>query len=148
MLRISKLSDYAIVLLVSMAEQPGYIVNAASLANSTGIAKPTVTKLLKILAADGLLHSALGRNGGYRLALPPAQISMQRIIEAIEGPIALTECNQDDSDCNLAGRCHPRAHWRLINRVVREALAGVSLAEIRQQMPTEVVDNRPGRWHG
>ncbi len=135
MLRISKLSDYAIVLLTAMAEQDAAIVNAGSLARATGLARPTVTKLLKVLAFHGMLVSIQGRNGGYRLAVPPGDISMQQIIEAVDGPIAITECNQATGDCTIEQSCQSRRHWRRINQAVRQALADVKLSQLIHPEP-------------
>mgnify|MGYP006272870393 CR=1 FL=1 len=133
MLRISKLSDYAIVLLTTMAEQHSHAVNAVRLAERTGLAKPTVTKLLKLLAADGLLQSIQGRHGGYQLAIEPADISIRRIIEAVDGPIAITECSHTTGDCGIEQTCHSRGHWQQINRAVRQALADVKLEQLAQE---------------
>lgn len=130
MLRIGKLTDYSIVLLSCMARDCNETVNARGLATATGIAQPTVMKLLKILAAHGLLHSVLGRGGGYRLARRPQQIALTEIIEAVEGPIALTECNLDSGDCGIQQQCNTRPHWMHINDAVRQALNGVTLEQL------------------
>jgi FeS assembly SUF system regulator len=138
-LRIGKLTDYSIVLLSSMARDRDDTVNARGLAAATGIGQPTVMKLLKILTAHGLLHSVQGRGGGYRLARRPQQIALTEIIEAVEGPIALTECNLDSGDCGIQRQCNTRPHWMHINHAVRQALNGVTLEQlITTQAPVEV----------
>ncbi len=130
MLRVSKLSDYAIVLLTEMAQSSNYRANARLLAAGTNIAKPTVVKLLKQLKEQGLLSSEQGRHGGYRLARAPSEISLSDIIEAVEGPIALTECIEQDGDCQIRPHCAPRSHWVYINAAFRQALLTVTLDQL------------------
>jgi FeS assembly SUF system regulator len=142
MLRISKLSDYAIVLLCVMAKQEGRTLTARSLAQATGVTAPTVTKLLKQLAAHGLLRSVQGRRGGYGLARDAAAITLTEIIEAVDGPIAMTECNLDEHDCGIEESCNAQTHWRLINVAVRQALSGVSLDALTAPTPSV-----PVTWH-
>jgi FeS assembly SUF system regulator len=131
MLRISKLSDYAIVLLCEVARAPGgQGVTARQLAEETDIALPTVIKLLKRLRDHGVLVSMQGRNGGYRLARPAAATSLAMIIEAVEGPIALTECMHEEVDCQIHRNCNTRPHWMHINTAFRQALALVNLNDL------------------
>lgn len=131
MLRISKLSDYAIVLLCEVAREPGERgVTARKLAANTHISLPTVIKLLKILKEHGLLVSTQGRNGGYRLAKAPAETHLALIIEAVEGPIALTECTTAALDCQIHANCHTRSHWIHINAAFRQALSVVTLKDL------------------
>jgi FeS assembly SUF system regulator len=146
-LRIGKLTDYSIVLLSCMAKEQGHTVNARGLAESTGIGQPTVMKLLKIMTAHGLLHSVQGRGGGYRLARPARQIPLTEIIEAVEGPIALTECNLDSGDCGIQHQCNTRPHWMHINNAIREALNGVTLEQLIAQR-TAVEVSWTGRGDG
>ena len=135
MLRLSKLGDYAIVLMSSLSLRDRYTAPARVLAAETKIPWPTVVKLLKILAAGGAVRSVQGRNGGYSLARPPSQISLTEIIEVVEGPIAITECTGEASDCGIENSCQVRRHWLVINGVVRKALTGISLADLA---PAEV----------
>ena len=133
MLRISKLTDYGIVLSTQLALAYGRgLSSVAELSGGTGIPQPTVSKVLKSLARHGLIVSQRGAQGGYRLARPPAEVSVVEIITVLEGPIAVTECSSDDSDpgCQREDACGVRANWQRINRAVEEALAGVSLAEM------------------
>jgi FeS assembly SUF system regulator len=144
MLRISKLSDYAIVLLSEIArEQGGQGVTARHLAASTHIALPTVVKLLKLLKDHGVLLSMQGRNGGYRLAHRPSDTNLAVIIEAVEGPIALTECMNEELDCQIHHNCNTKAHWVHINAAFRQALSVVNLNDLtRGTMPVRV------SWNG
>jgi FeS assembly SUF system regulator len=131
MLRISKLSDYAIVLLCEIARaENGQGTAARQLALSTRIALPTVIKLLKLLKDHGVLLSMQGRHGGYRLARPPAMTNLAAIIEAVEGPIALTECMTEGLDCQIHRNCNTRPHWIHINKAFRQALSGVTLSDL------------------
>lgn len=138
MLKISRMSDYAIVLLTVMARTDAKQYTARILADDSGLTLPTVGKLLKMLSAGGLLHSQQGRNGGYRLARPANEISLADIIEVIDGPIAMTECFTVDHDCDREANCELRPHWQAINQSVRQLLGNTSLAaliEPVQQVP-------------
>ncbi|MGH8557206.1 MAG: SUF system Fe-S cluster assembly regulator [Methylococcales bacterium] len=130
MLRLSKLTDYATVLLGFMARQQAEIHAAVEIAQATDIGLPTVSKLLKLLCRSGLVHSIRGAKGGYCLSAPPGKISVADIIQAIEGPIALTECSISDDYCRQSGHCDIRSNWRVINQAVRTALESVSLADL------------------
>ncbi|MGD2074015.1 MAG: SUF system Fe-S cluster assembly regulator [Gammaproteobacteria bacterium] len=130
MLTLSKLSDYALVLMAFLAARDGYRASARTLAEGTRIPMPTVVKLLKLLAAGGTLRSIQGRSGGYRLERAPSDVSVREIIETIEGPIALTECNRDAGSCLIEDSCRVHRHWLLINGVFRQSLANISLADL------------------
>lgn len=130
MLTLSKLSDYAIVLMSFLARHDEYRANAGTLSQATRIPMPTVVKLLKMLVAGGALQSIQGRGGGYRLGRLPGDISLSEIIESIEGPIAVTECNRETGDCRIQDECQVRPHWRVINQALRETLAAISLADL------------------
>src|SRR5579871_6246816 len=99
MLRISKLTDYATVILAVLAEHPGQLHTATALAEGTRIAAPTVSKLLKQLQRAGLVASTRGLHGGYQLARPAAQITAADILDALEGPVALTDCSAGHGQC-------------------------------------------------
>ncbi|MBU6206481.1 MAG: SUF system Fe-S cluster assembly regulator [Alphaproteobacteria bacterium] len=133
-MRLSSLTDYAVVLLAAAARHcGGSRVNAADLAEETGLPLPTVHKLVSKLSAAGLLRSVRGSGGGFRLARPAAAITLADIIEAIEGPIALTACIETGQhDCGHEGVCKVQPHWSAVNGAVRGALAGVSLTSLSQ----------------
>lgn len=135
MLKISRMSDYAIVLLTAMARTDATQYTARVLADDTGLTLPTVGKLLKMLSAGGLLLSQQGRNGGYRLARTASEISLADIIEAIDGPIAMTECFTVDHDCDREANCGLRPHWQAINQSVRQLLDSTSLAALIEPIP-------------
>lgn len=131
MIRISRLTDYGIVLMSYMAAKPDGIHNAAEAAAEAHLPLPTVSKLLRVLTHEGLLTSHRGVKGGYTLAREPEQISVASIIRALEGPIALTVCADDPSgDCELELLCPVRAPWQKINQAIRQALEDISLAEM------------------
>ncbi len=132
MLRVTKLTDYATVVLTVLAARPGEVLSAADLAEQSGLEPPTVSKLLKPLAQAGLVEGLRGVHGGYRLARDAAEISLIAIVEAMEGPLAMTECSQQDGHCGIAHQCSVRSNWRLINDVVADALRGVTLAQMLQ----------------
>ncbi len=130
MLRTSKLTDYATVILAYLADDPARQYAAADVAEAVGIALPTVSKVLKTLTRGSLLSTTRGAKGGYRLAYPAVEISLSRIIEVMEGPIALTECSVSRGLCVQESHCSLRANWRRINRLVMQALDGVTLADM------------------
>ena len=130
MLRVTKLTDYATVVLTVLAARPGEVLSATELADAAGLEPPTVSKLLKPLAQAGLVEGLRGVHGGYRLARAATDISLIEIVEAMEGPLAITECSHDQSQCGIAQQCGVRSNWRLINDVLAEALRGVTLAQM------------------
>lgn len=131
-MRLSSLADYAVVMLSAAARHPaGASLSAATLAGETGVPLPTAQKLMGRLAAAGLLVSSRGTGGGFRLARAVAAISLADIVEAVEGPIAMTACVEDGRhDCGLEGACRVKPHWALVNDAVKGALANVSLASL------------------
>ena len=130
MLRISKLTDYGTVLLAHLAENQVTVCSAADVAQATGIAVPTVSKLLKSLSRAELVTSTRGANGGYRLARPPQQISAADVIDALEGPVSITECSSSDGDCEHEGVCSVGGAWQRINVAIRRALQDVTLNDL------------------
>jgi len=137
MLRVSKLTDYATVVMAAMAEQPQDLHAASGLAERTRLELPTVSKLLKQLAASGLIESRRGVNGGYRLVRAPDQISVLEIYEAMEGKLAMTDCADHQGACNRESHCQVRQQWRSISGVIARAMAEVSLADLNP--PTSFV---------
>ena len=130
MLRISKLTDYGTVVLAQLARAPGERRTATAVAKQTRIALPTVSKLLKSFHRAGLVTSVRGARGGYQLARPPASISAAEIIDAIDGPVAITECSGDHSACDIETVCRTGSAWQRINDAIRQSLDGVTLAQL------------------
>ena len=130
MLRISKLTDYGTVLLAHLAANRDTVCSAADVASATGIALPTVSKLLKSLARSGLVISTRGASGGYQLSRKPTEISAADVIDALEGPVSITECSGSDSQCEHEGSCSVGGSWRRINVAIRSALDDVSLSDL------------------
>jgi FeS assembly SUF system regulator len=136
-LRLSKLTDYGTVLLAHLAANGGSVCSAADVATATGVAVPTVSKLLKLLGRNGLVTSTRGANGGYRLAHDPSDISAADIIDALEGPVSITECSASDSQCEHEGVCSVGVAWQRVNVAIRMALDDVSLNDLlRSTSPT------------
>lgn len=135
MIRITKQTDYGIVLLTHLATQPERHLNAPELAAETQLPVPMVSKILKLLVREGILLSHRGVKGGYSLARLPQEISMAEIIAALEGPIAITECVDVSSDCSHERLCPVRSNWHRINAAVRGALEGITLAEMTGSVP-------------
>jgi FeS assembly SUF system regulator len=131
LIRLTNLADYAVVVMTAAARCPDTRLSAAAVATTTGIPAPTVAKLMGTLARAGLLTASRGVAGGFTLAGEPATINIAAIIEAVDGPIALTNCLAGEThDCAIEGHCGVRGHWAPINRAVRDALAAVTLAEL------------------
>jgi len=130
MLRISRLTDYATVILAALASEPARVQTAAALAEQTHIAAPTVSKLLKQLQRSGLVVSTRGLHGGYHLARPPAQISAAAILDALEGPVALTDCSAGHGYCEIEDSCRVGRVWQRLNLAIRRSLNDVSLAQL------------------
>ena len=130
MLRISRLTDYATVLLAALASEPQRVQTAASLAEQTRIAAPTVSKLLKQLQRAGLVSSTRGLHGGYQLARPAAQISAAAILDALEGPVALTDCSAGHGQCDIEESCRVGRVWQRLILAIRRALYEVTLAQL------------------
>lgn len=130
MLRISRLTDYGTVVLAHLARDDAGLVSAAEVAAATGIALPTVSKLLKVLAKAELVASTRGSHGGYQLARDPRAISAADVIDALDGPVSITECSASDSHCDFEAVCHVGSAWQRINVAIRKALHEVSLADL------------------
>lgn len=136
MIRISKLSDYAVVILAEMAEghkgQPA-ILSATALAAATQLSETTVAKVLKTLSGKNLLNATRGAAGGYELARAADQITMRDIIEAMDGPIGIVDCTQEErTDCQLTDSCKMKSNWSLVNDTIRASLAHITLADMMQ----------------
>jgi FeS assembly SUF system regulator len=136
MIRMSRLTDYGIMLLTWMAREPGRPMhNARELAADAHLPLPTVRKILKHLAHHGILEAHRGVKGGFSLARRPQEVSVADVLGALEGPLGLTDCTAHSGDCRLEPVCIVRSNWKKINRVVLDALRRVSLAEMAQPLP-------------
>ena len=137
MLRIAKLTDYGMMLMAHFARQEaGALLSSREVAEATKFTAPTVSKLLKLLTRSGLLQSVRGTHGGYQLNRPSESIDVSQIIEALEGPLAMTECaDARVSTCSDESCCPLRSHWNHINLAVKTALGTVSLQQIAAPLP-------------
>jgi FeS assembly SUF system regulator len=129
MFRLSKLADYGVVLLSYMARQPERTCSAAELAAEAGIGGATASKIMKVLAKQELVQSVRGARGGYLLARSPETISLGEVIEALDGPINVTECGAGIGVCHSESECRVRGNWRRLGRVIRDTLNEVSVAD-------------------
>ncbi|HJU49477.1 MAG TPA: SUF system Fe-S cluster assembly regulator [Pseudogulbenkiania sp.] len=145
MLRLSKLTDYGTVIMAHMAREPGRVYSAAELAGAVGVATPTASKILKALARKALLQSLRGAHGGYLLSRPPREISIAQVIDALEGPLGVTECSVAAGLCQQEDTCALRGHWLRINRALRQTLDGLTLEDMAQPaLPVGMSARRPG----
>ena len=129
MLRVSKLTDYATVVMTCLAAGDG-VMSAQALAERARLELPTVSKLLKQLAQSELVASTRGINGGYRLARAPERITIADVVTAMEGPIGMTECSAHAGLCGHEPHCGVRVNWQRINHAIAGALASVTLADM------------------
>jgi FeS assembly SUF system regulator len=133
MIKLSRLTDYGVVVMSQMAQDMAVTRTAPELAAASGVPAPTVAKLLKLLVKGGLVESWRGVNGGYALTRRIDEITAADIIEALEGPVALTACvDGSDADCAVESLCPMRGGWEKVNRAIRAALEEVTLAELSQ----------------
>jgi FeS assembly SUF system regulator len=130
MLRMGKLTDYATVVLASLAQEPALTLAAAELAERTRLSRPTVSKVLKELQRARMVISSRGSHGGYRLARGPEQITAAQILDVFEGPIAITECSGASSQCGIERQCRVGGAWQRVNAAIRRALEEVTLRQL------------------
>ena len=136
MISITKHSDYAIVMLAHFAKNPNVLISAKGLSESLKLPYPTVSKLLKILVKSNMLVSVQGAQGGYRLDRASDSISVASVIEAVEGPIAMTECaTGDHGKCKTQDSCSIQPHWMTINGVIKKSLEGLTVGALNRPIP-------------
>ncbi len=159
MLKLNRLTDYAVVVMAQMAHRAAAgkaghgepVLTAPTLARDSGVPLPTVAKVLTQLARANLVTSHRGVAGGYELARAAEEISMAEIIAALEGPIALTACvDGAESSCDVESLCPMRGNWNKVNSAIREALAGVKLTDMMSfdQFNPFIAADQPGRLGG
>jgi FeS assembly SUF system regulator len=130
MIKVSKMADYAVVVLAALARSDAQMT-ASGISAQTGLPEPTVAKVLKLLSREEFLESSRGVNGGYKLSKAPNVITVANIIAAVDGPIALTSCVDDnDNSCGYQSRCSVKGRWNGVNHAVRGALESVTLADM------------------
>ena len=151
MLRISKLTDYATVILSFLALDPMRIASATAIAQAVHLSVPTVSKLLKILLEAKVVRSFRGTGGGYQLAKPAGEITIAEIVTAVEGHLAMTECCSPTSACAIHSLCGIKDNWQMINKIILTALAGFTLNDMTQPqqklrgIPVKVVGLEHGK---
>jgi FeS assembly SUF system regulator len=143
MLRISKLTDYGTMILAQLPLAGSGLTSAGDVAAATHLTQATVSKLLKVLLHAGLVVSTRGAQGGYALSRPAHDITAAQIIDALEGPVAITECSAEQGHCDLESFCPVGKSWQRVNLGIRRALAEISLADLRTNAhPLRVPDLR------
>ncbi|MAD43401.1 MAG: SUF system Fe-S cluster assembly regulator [Oceanospirillaceae bacterium] len=132
MLKIGKLTDYGVVVLNELARAGGMKLSTDDIVCKTGLPLPTVRKVMKALADAGLVIAQRGARGGYRIARAPGQIRILDIVQAFEGPVAVTECATDETSCDITDTCSLASNWGGINQLITQVLSRVTLADIRE----------------
>lgn len=136
MLKLNKLTDYAVVLLTHMVRRENVMATTSQLCEDTGLPHPTVSKILKMLAKGGLLNASRGASGGYTLARAAQNITVADIVTVMDGPIHVTECAEDGShECQMSFTCAMHGRWNKVNRAIRTALQEVSLYDMALDAP-------------
>tara|TARA_Y100001960_G_scaffold292623_1_gene334942 strand:+ start:2880 stop:3350 length:471 start_codon:yes stop_codon:yes gene_type:complete len=136
MLKLGRMTDYAVMVMGHMAQRPGDIQTTSDVVISTGLPVPTVSKLLHKLADLKLLTAIRGRNGGYRMDRVTSDISVSEIIAGFEGPIALTDCLPAGAGlCDFEDRCRVGGHWTTVTQAVQQVLDDLTLADMLQHNP-------------
>ncbi|MBI2570076.1 MAG: SUF system Fe-S cluster assembly regulator [Candidatus Schekmanbacteria bacterium] len=134
-IKITRQADYGIILMTHLAVSRALLFTARDLAGEVGLPLPTVSKILKQLCRAGVLDSYRGVKGGYRLSRAPESISVAEVIDALDGPVGITECvDAERSECTLAPGCRVKSNWRLINDAIATVLKGISLSEMVSPM--------------
>ncbi|MGE7138063.1 SUF system Fe-S cluster assembly regulator [Luteibacter sp. NPDC031894] len=137
MLRVSRLTDYATVVMTCIAAHPADVLSTAQIAEEARLELPTVSKLLKLLGHAGLVESFRGVNGGYRLARPAEAISLAEIVEAMEGPIGLTECSMAQGQCDRQSTCGVSGSWQSVSGTIDGVLRAMTLAQMLAARPLQ-----------
>ena len=141
MLKLSKLSDYAVVVLSHLSRERGQVMSSVELAQSTGLPEPTVSKVLKVLSKGGMVTSSRGASGGYKMERSPDQVSVRELITALEGPIAVTAClEENNNDCSVGHMCQMRGRWQMVNQAIMSTLDDIALSELL--IPAKTVKNK------
>lgn len=141
MLRLSKITDYGVLILRTLAAQQGQL-SAREIGERIQVALPTVSKVLKLLVSHRLVTSERGSSGGYQLALAPNNINITQIVCALEGDIAITECGSTGSSCRMHDHCALKPNWQIVNEVIFTILNNVTLADMMNELSTEQVLQR------
>ncbi len=137
MFRLNRLTDYAVVVMAQMAQRGDEVWAAPQISRATGVPLPTVAKILNALVRQAMVFSRRGRTGGFTLSRPAEEITVAEIIQAIEGPIALTACVDGNSgDCEMENLCPMRGNWDKVNQAIRGALSEVTLADMSHSFAT------------
>lgn len=131
MLRISKLTDYGVLVLNELAGAGAVQLSSEEIAAKTGLSMPTIRKVMKALADSGLVLAQRGARGGYRLSRAASQIRILDVVQAFEGPVALTECSSDEDLCDITASCSLSSSWGGVNQLLVKVLTRVTLQDIR-----------------
>ena len=131
MLKLNRLTDYAVVILSRLSKKPGTVQTAGEISGGTGLPLPTVSKILKLMARSSLIASHRGVNGGYSLDRLAGEVRVAEIVEVLDGPIALTACVDGATEhCDIEASCPMRGNWNTVNEAIRTALDSVTLADL------------------
>lgn len=146
MIKLSKMTDYGVVIMSEMARIEGRVMTAPDLSLYTGLKVPTAAKILRVLAKSDLLMSIRGAHGGYRLDRKPSQINIAEIVRVLEGPVAVTSCvDTSHDDCSVEQCCPMRGGWEKINRAINAAMEEVTLADMCDVTPSPLPRLTPAK---
>jgi FeS assembly SUF system regulator len=148
MIKISKLADYAVVVLGALARHDQELVNASALAEATRLPEPTVSKVLKLLTKGDIVQSSRGASGGYQLTRKPREIKVAEIIMAIDGPVSMTACVEGAHECcDFHAHCLVKGRWDDVNTAIRVALEGITLADMIAPRGFKIKNKKEAQLH-
>lgn len=133
MLRIGKLADYALLIVDCLAKQSEQLTTEA-IAGQVNVPLATVRKVLKLLVDADVVRSQRGYRGGYRLAREPGFITIAEVIRAVEGPVGLTQCAHNETNCELSTGCELKDNWHFINDIIQHQLERFTIADMGRDM--------------
>ena len=139
MIRLGKLTDYAMLILSQMAQAPASVLSAAVIAEALHLSLPTVSKILKILSEGGLVSSVRGAEGGYLLTRAANEITVADVITAMEGNLAMTECCESINLCAISASCVMKGNWLKINTAIHAMLAKLTIIDMSQPLPRGIL---------
>lgn len=142
MLRLSKITDYGVLILRTMTTMPDQLMSAREIADQIQVGLPTVSKILKSLVAYQLVESMRGSNGGYQLSQAADQITIAQVIAALEGEMAITECSGAVSTCTMHSHCAMKPNWQVVNEVINTVLSNITLSDMMNNLSTQQILTR------
>ncbi len=143
MLRITRLADYAVLIACTFEGMENKVVSSSDITKKTRLQKATVNKVLATLVKKKILIASRGVNGGYKTVKKFEEISVRELIEAMEGPVSLTSCiDENAKDCNLCNVCITKNAWSLVNNAIKDTLENIKIPDMKNKTKTMTFINK------